>query len=143
MRSDVLLSLAAFFGLSAALRRGCQHSGNGEGWYYTTHQDTLTAVAADFCTSPAVIKQWNHINDIRPGINLKVPCHWNAGHQRDCLKNSDQYGAYTIQSGDELKDIAYDFCTTSDHLQQLNANVIKNKDAIFPKQVIQVPCSFN
>ncbi|KAK2767356.1 autolysin (n-acetylmuramoyl-l-alanine amidase) [Colletotrichum kahawae] len=143
MRSDILLVLAAPFGSTLGLRRGCKHTTASEGWYYTTSIDSLDAIAADFCTSPAVIKQWNNIQSIKPGMNLKVPCHWNAGRQRDCGKNTATDGAYVIQSDDTLNSIAYDFCTTADKLQQMNSARITNKDLIYPDWVIQVPCSWN
>ncbi|KAM0281417.1 hypothetical protein ACHAQH_003540 [Verticillium albo-atrum] len=143
MRPDALLVLAAFFGPSAAFRRGCRRSGEGEGWYRTTNQDSLDVIAADFCTSPATIRQWNNINNIRPGMDLKVSCRWNAGRQRDCQKNSARDGAYVVVGGDNLQDIAYDFCTTSDVLQRMNLDKITNKDVIKTGWVIQVPCSWN
>ncbi|KAI3531378.1 hypothetical protein CABS01_13884 [Colletotrichum abscissum] len=143
MRSDFLLVMAATLGSTAALRRSCKHTKASEGWYYTTSSDTLDILAADFCTSPQVIKEWNNIQNIKTGMNLKVPCHWNAGKQRDCAKNSAYDGAYVVVSGDTLNKIAYDFCTTADVLQQKNSGLIKNKDLIYPDWVIQVPCSFN
>ncbi|TEA17100.1 hypothetical protein C8034_v000351 [Colletotrichum sidae] len=143
MRADVLLVFTALFGSSAAFRRSCRKSGEGEGWYYTTNSDTLEAVAADFCTKPSVIQQWNHLTALKPGVNIKVPCRYNAGKQRDCRKNTATDGAYVIVSGDMLKDIAYDFCTNSDVLQRMNSAKIPNKDVIFPNTVIQVPCSWN
>lgn len=144
MYSSILITLAALLAPSLALRRACKHIDSAsEGWYYTTSSDTLDVIAADFCTTADIIKQWNNIDSFEVGVSLKVPCHWNSGSQRDCAKNSDLYGAYVIVSGDELQDIAYDFCTTSDVLQSLNSEIITNKDFILTGDVIQVPCSWN
>ncbi|OHF03002.1 hypothetical protein CORC01_01760 [Colletotrichum orchidophilum] len=143
MRSDILLVLAATFGSTIGLRRGCKHTGESEGWYYTTKNDTLDILAADFCTKTEVIQSWNNIQTIEPGMNLKVPCHWNAGEQRDCRKNTDAYGAYVVTGNDTLNEIAYDFCTTAVDLKNLNPNLIKNIDFIDLGWVIEVPCSFN
>ncbi|KAL0940531.1 autolysin (n-acetylmuramoyl-l-alanine amidase) [Colletotrichum truncatum] len=143
MRFDVVLTLATLLGSTEALRRSCRKAGANDGWYYTVGFDNFNNVAADFCTSPSVLRSWNpNIREVRAGQNLKVPCQ--AGRKkRDCKKNSALDGAYVVQSGDTLDHIASDFCTNSDTLQSMNSGLIKNKDFIQIGWVIQVPCSWN
>ncbi|XPS81080.1 hypothetical protein M3J09_013023 [Ascochyta lentis] len=138
MRTFVLITLASAFGMSDATRRGCKSNpaNPGEGWYHTTSSDTLNKVAADFCTTPAIINQWNNRRgELSPGINIKVPCHHVT---RDCSNK----GYYTIVSGDTLTKIAPDFCTNAQELERLNKQ-IKNPDYIVPGQIISVPCNWH
>ncbi|EGY23742.1 uncharacterized protein VDAG_05180 [Verticillium dahliae VdLs.17] len=145
MRPDVFVLFTAFLGPAAAYRRTCSHTGKGEGWYIIRRGDNFNAVAADFCTSTNVLTEWNHISTITDNMvntKIKVPCRWNAGKQRDCLKDQkSSNGWYHIVSGDELKDIAYDFCTTSGSLAGMNG--ISNPDYIKANTDIVVPCSWN
>ncbi|KAF5982061.1 putative Ecp7(P20) [Fusarium bulbicola] len=143
MRFDVVFVLSSFLGVSDALRRQCKMNPNhgGEGWYYATSIDTVENVAADFCTTPSVVRQWNNLEgELKPGMSVKVPC---RVRRRDCRKNTPTDGAYVIVSGDDLGPIAEDFCTNADVLQAMNSGTIKNKDFILPGWVIQVPCSWN
>ena len=146
MRTDFVVFPTSFLGMTSALRRSCKHNPNnyGEGWYYTVAGDTATILAADFCTRPEIIKQWNNVGENIPaGINIKVPC---RERSRDCRRNDVNgwgNGAYTVKSGDTLIAIASDFCTDYQSLFGMNLNEIENADSIRVGQVIGVPCSFN
>ncbi|KAF2844164.1 carbohydrate-binding module family 50 protein [Plenodomus tracheiphilus IPT5] len=140
MRAEFVLALASCLSTSTALRRGCKHnpSNYGEGWYYTQSFDNINNIAADFCTSPDVLKKWNNNKSgtITAGMNVKVPC---RTRKRDCKKNSANDGAYVVsaKNKDDLTVIADDFCTDPDTLVRMNSGLIKNKDYIKDGWVIQ------
>ncbi|EXK23992.1 hypothetical protein FOMG_19260 [Fusarium oxysporum f. sp. melonis 26406] len=145
MRFDTVFVLTSLLGVSDALRRQCKHNpaNEGEGWYYTTSIDNADNVAADFCTKPSIIRQWNNIKgneNVRPGKNLKVPC---RQRRRDCKKGSGSTGWYTVESGDWLSKIAPDFCTDVRGLLELNPKLKPNPDYIEPGWIVTVPCSWN
>ncbi|KAI9055402.1 hypothetical protein LZ554_000356 [Drepanopeziza brunnea f. sp. 'monogermtubi'] len=138
-----LLLLASILGVASALRRGCRpEQGNtGLGFYTIVGSDTLGVVAADFCTDSPNLLNYNSGVSFVPGAFYKVPC---RARTRDCgrIKGSEN-GYYTIVSGDQLRFIAEDFCTTVAELQRMNSDLIKNPDSIQAGWIIQVPCSWN
>ncbi|KAH9872577.1 hypothetical protein J1614_004970 [Plenodomus biglobosus] len=145
MRANIIFVVAACLGMTEATRRRCRldDAKPGEGWYYTVQGDTLQKLQDDFCDREGLIRKWNNIQGHLPmATSLKVPC--NARHKRDCLKNRGRSdGAYQIVSGDTLNSIGADFCTTGEDLQLANSNTVPDKDKIFPKQIIYVPCNFH
>ncbi|KAJ5054512.1 uncharacterized protein L3040_000783 [Drepanopeziza brunnea f. sp. 'multigermtubi'] len=142
-----LLLIASFLGVATALRRGCRvdNSGaagtSGTGFYTFTANDRLDAVAADFCSNEGNLRNLNPGVSFSAGTFIRVPC---KVRQRDCAKipNSSN-GYYKIVSGDQLRFIADDFCTSTTVLQNMNSDVIKNINAIFPDDILQVPCAWN
>ncbi|EKD18824.1 putative Ecp7(P20) [Drepanopeziza brunnea f. sp. 'multigermtubi' MB_m1] len=144
MRFDNNLLLASFLGVATAFRRSCRPDttshGTDTGFYSITNTDTLTNIAADFCTTISELQNLNNNAPTTTGDILKVPC---KARKRDCsrIPGSD-YGYYTIVEGDDLATIGADFCTDANGLAIINDNLIA-PPPLSPGMVLEVPCSWN
>jgi LysM repeat protein len=103
--------------------------------YTVKSGDTLSGIAVQFNTTVEALKSINGItntNLIKAGQVLKV----NATVTKVAPKPAAPVSTYTVQSGDNLSNIATKFNTTVANLQGLNG--IKDPNTIYPGQKLQV-----
>ncbi|EKD18036.1 putative Ecp7(P20) [Drepanopeziza brunnea f. sp. 'multigermtubi' MB_m1] len=142
--NNSLFLLASFLGVATAFRRSCRPNASGKpagtGFYTITTSDTWENIAADFCSSAGELKVMNHATSFETGAFLSVPC---KTRKRDCSRiqgDSEGNGYYTVVAGDDLANIAGDFCTDANTLQQKNPTTSSNPQA---GAILVVPCGWN
>ncbi|EKD13506.1 uncharacterized protein L3040_008626 [Drepanopeziza brunnea f. sp. 'multigermtubi'] len=139
-----LFLLTSLFGVATAYRRSCRlkaTEGDTDLGFYTVEKtDTWALIAADFCTSVANLQDLNPSPPTATNLILTVPCKTRV---RDCARISGtNYGYYTVVDGDDLTNIASDFCTQRGGIISSNSGIYSEYD-LYPGLIIQVPCRWN
>lgn len=119
---------------------GGSNNSAASGYYTVQSGDTLSGIAAEFSTTTQTLAQLNDIanpNRIYVGQRLLVKTSSSASQPTNNSQSTTSTAtSYTVQSGDNLSEIAAKFGTTYETLARLNN--IANPNRIYVGQVLRL-----